>query len=172
MSVPNKIVHVKDLIAKAYIISDNWSFVPDSIDSRHLEEILMCYMEYNSDVDDIFADETITDDEHLVKILDARFKCKNNVTKLFKSWIDTEIIDIYTSFKVMKKSVTFTPIVSLLKNISSKLSAFSSANSRIKDDMLHKHNHAFWEFYYNTIGSDYESYENYAKQVIIDKFNS
>ena len=175
MTEAENILHINDVIKRTYLIN-NSSIVPDSIDARFLVEILTIYMEYDRKIyiivkeqnSNIFGSEEYNLCEaKLSEILDER---DNKIKRIFKIWVDTEIIDIYTAFKVRKMSedsITHAPFVALLRNLRNMLDAFIG---NCLDREMRSHLSSFREIY-KIIGYGIKSYEAYTDQVIYEKFN-
>jgi len=166
MSETDNLVYIKDVINRTYLKS-KCSILPDSIDARFLAEILTIYMEYDSKICRVVTEEYNSYEAKLSEILTER---NNKVNCIFKTWVNTEIIDIYTAFKVRKMpedSITYVPFVSLLRSLRYSLFSFSA---NCVDKSLRDHIGDFHQIY-KIIGYETHSFIDYVDTVIYEKFN-
>jgi hypothetical protein len=176
MTEAENLLNIKDVINRTYLCNNN-SIVPDSIDARFLVEILTIYMEYDTRIYIVLEDQNSNPfgseeynlcEAKLYEVLDER---DNKIKCIFKIWVDTEIIDIYTAFKVRKMpedSIKHAPFVALLENLRNMLNA---CYINCVDSKMRGYLSSFREIY-KIIGYDTNSYENYTDQVIYEKFNA
>lgn len=105
----------------------------------------------------------------LEEVIDER---NRKVNVMFKNWVNPQILDIYTSFKVMnmsEDSITHTPFVKLLKDLRYKLDVFASTCDRYS--VMYRYMDNFHEIY-KIIGYGTLSHETYVDQVIYQHFKS
>lgn len=175
MSVSDSLTFIEDVITRTYL-KNNYSVEPCSIEAKHLIEIFNCYIEYDSKIITIVkkmnsvpygSEDYNLYHTQLEEVIDERIV---KVTKLFKDWINKEIIDIYTASKVMKMSekyITHIPFVSFLVNLRTNLEAFTGS---CVDSKICGYLKDFNEIF-KIIGYCNQDYKAYIDKVIYEHFN-